>query len=243
MVFKPALNLTEQIADGLAQQIIHGQLRGLDRIQELKIAKDLAVSRGSVREALLILERRHLIEIVPRRGAVVNAIGREDAIALVELLAAAERYWFLGVISAHKNNSLQTISNVQPSIEGMEAAARHNSVFDLVVCRGEYYLAMLSGATKYTQAVFECLLPSSQVVLNQLLARGTVDGHDVARYYRALHTALLARDAERLDELLNAFRRRLHRLCSQALTTIPQQALPDSVQRWHARVEVGQELV
>ena len=72
MVFTPSLNITEQIADHLAALIIHGELASRSRIQELKIANELGVSRGSVREALLILERRHLIEIVPCKGAVVN---------------------------------------------------------------------------------------------------------------------------------------------------------------------------
>ena len=72
MSFKPAVSLTEQIADHLGSEIISGKLQPSERIQELKVAKDLGVSRGSVREALLILEGRHLIEIYPRRGAVVS---------------------------------------------------------------------------------------------------------------------------------------------------------------------------
>ena len=74
-MFKPALNITEQIADHLGEQIIVGEIASGTRIQEVKIAKALKVSRGSVREALLILERRHLITIVPRKGASVNETG------------------------------------------------------------------------------------------------------------------------------------------------------------------------
>ena len=72
MGFKPAASLTEQIANHLSDEIINGRLAPLERIQELKVAKDLGVSRGSVREALLIVEGRHLIDIIPRRGAVVS---------------------------------------------------------------------------------------------------------------------------------------------------------------------------
>ena len=74
MSFKPAASLTEQIANHLSDEIITGRLAPLERIQELKVAKDLGVSRGSVREALLIVEGRHLIDIIPRRGAVVSGL-------------------------------------------------------------------------------------------------------------------------------------------------------------------------
>lgn len=74
MRFQAPESLSEQIAQHLGQQIITGTMRPGERIQELKVAGDLDVSRGSVREALLILERRHLIRIFPRKGAVVSAL-------------------------------------------------------------------------------------------------------------------------------------------------------------------------
>ena len=74
MDFKPAVSLTQQIANHLSDAIISGRLAPLERIQEQRVAKDLGVSRGSVREALLIVEGRHLIDIVPRRGAVVSGL-------------------------------------------------------------------------------------------------------------------------------------------------------------------------
>ena len=74
MRFQAPESLSEQIAQHLGQQIITGMMRPGERIQELKVAGDLDVSRGSVREALLILERRHLIHIYPRKGAVVSAL-------------------------------------------------------------------------------------------------------------------------------------------------------------------------
>ena len=74
MSFKPNDSLTEQIARFLGKQIIGGDMQPGERIQELRIAAELNVSRGSVREALLILQRRHLVDIYPRRGAIVASI-------------------------------------------------------------------------------------------------------------------------------------------------------------------------
>lgn len=85
MSFKAQESLSEQIAQHLANQIIRGESLAGDRIQELRIASELEVSRGSVREALLILERRHLIDVLPRRGAVVKEMSESHVRSLYEL--------------------------------------------------------------------------------------------------------------------------------------------------------------
>jgi DNA-binding GntR family transcriptional regulator len=86
MHFEPAASLTEKIADHLGSEIISGRLRPKARIQELKVASELGVSRGSVREALLILERRYLVEILPRRGAMVSSLESEELANCSELV-------------------------------------------------------------------------------------------------------------------------------------------------------------
>ena len=54
MTFKAAESLAEQIARHVGRQIVTGDLVEGERIQELRIASELNVSRGSVREALLL---------------------------------------------------------------------------------------------------------------------------------------------------------------------------------------------
>jgi len=85
MSFKAPESLAEQIAQHLGDQIITGKMASKERIQELKVANDLEVSRGSVREALLILESRHLIDILPRRGAMVAEMNKANVKALYEI--------------------------------------------------------------------------------------------------------------------------------------------------------------
>ena len=86
MSFKAKESLSEQIAQHLAKQIIHGDMLAGDRIQELRVAGELDVSRGSVREALLILQRRQLIDILPRRGAVVKEMSEAHVRSLYEVM-------------------------------------------------------------------------------------------------------------------------------------------------------------
>ena len=80
-------SLSEQIAKHISEQIISGELVEGERIQELRIAKELDVSRGSVREALLLLARTHLIEIYPRRGAIVSEMSAQQVRSLFDTSA------------------------------------------------------------------------------------------------------------------------------------------------------------
>ena len=84
MNLEEADSLSEQIAKYISEQIISGELVEGERIQELRIAKELDVSRGSVREALLLLERTYLIEIFPRRGAIVSEMSAQQVKALFD---------------------------------------------------------------------------------------------------------------------------------------------------------------
>lgn len=83
--FRAVNGLSEQIASHLETQIVAGELRSGQRIQESKVVQELAVSRGPVREALLILSRRRLIQLFPRRGAIVMPLNA----ALVRSLSQA----------------------------------------------------------------------------------------------------------------------------------------------------------
>jgi len=78
-------SLAEKIANHIGEMIIRGQLQSGERIQEQRIAASLNVSRGSLREAFLLLERRYLIDLPPRRGAVVSVIDGKKAADLYEM--------------------------------------------------------------------------------------------------------------------------------------------------------------
>ncbi|MFK8015737.1 MAG: GntR family transcriptional regulator [Gammaproteobacteria bacterium] len=84
----------EQIADHLQTRIVTGDMAAGERIAEARVTEALGVSRGPVREALRVLAARHLVEVMPRRGARVSRFGPTDVrglydmqIALLTLLA------------------------------------------------------------------------------------------------------------------------------------------------------------
>lgn len=67
-----AASLRHLVYERIEQMIIRGQLRPGDRMPETELAQTLGVSRGPIREALLLLERDGWVEVKPRHGAMVR---------------------------------------------------------------------------------------------------------------------------------------------------------------------------
>ncbi len=71
-------SLPEQVADRLMQSIQTGVLQPGERLKEETLSDRFAVSRTTVREAISTLERRGVIERVPRFGARVREIRADE---------------------------------------------------------------------------------------------------------------------------------------------------------------------
>lgn len=80
----------------LREAILEGALKGGEQLVETELKGQFGISRSPIREALRDLEKRGLVEIVPRKGAFVRAISSRDVKenfpvrAVLEGLAAKE---------------------------------------------------------------------------------------------------------------------------------------------------------
>lgn len=77
--------LAEEIVRHVRAQILSGELKPGQKIDQDAIADELDVSRSPVREALVILGQEGLVDVTPRRGAFVASITREDVIDHYEM--------------------------------------------------------------------------------------------------------------------------------------------------------------
>jgi DNA-binding GntR family transcriptional regulator len=84
------LPLSVMIADELRRAILTGHYSVGERLVEERISDELHVSRIPVREALRMLGTEGLIELRPRRGAVVAALTRPAAREMIEVRATLE---------------------------------------------------------------------------------------------------------------------------------------------------------
>ena len=77
-------SLRIRVFNAIENAILNGEYKDGDSLNELKISKELGVSRTPVREALKMLEQEHLIEDCGK-GMKVLGITLEDAIQADEV--------------------------------------------------------------------------------------------------------------------------------------------------------------
>lgn len=84
------LPLRDVVFNTLRQAILRGELKPGERLMEIQLAQRLGVSRTPVREAIRKLELEGLVLMIPRRGAEVAQITRQDLEDVLEVRAALE---------------------------------------------------------------------------------------------------------------------------------------------------------
>ncbi len=95
MDFKPSV-LAEQVSRILTEAILEGTLIGGDQLIEAELQKQFEISRSPLREAFRSLEKKGLVDLIPRKGTFVKRVTRKDVEenfpvrAVLEGLAAQE---------------------------------------------------------------------------------------------------------------------------------------------------------
>jgi len=84
--------LKEKIASILMQRIIDGEIKAGDKLKEAHIAKTFGVSQAPVREAIITLVAKGILEHTPNVGTHVKAYTKEESIEIYEAREALELY-------------------------------------------------------------------------------------------------------------------------------------------------------
>jgi DNA-binding GntR family transcriptional regulator len=70
--------LVENLAEALTDAILEGVFKEGDQLTEMVLQKRFNISRTPIRESFRVLEKKGLVEIVPRKGTFVKRISRKD---------------------------------------------------------------------------------------------------------------------------------------------------------------------
>jgi DNA-binding GntR family transcriptional regulator len=84
--------LGDEVAKQLFAAIVAGRVGLGERLSEAAIARELGISRGPIREAQRLLERRGLLVFKPRRGFFLREMTPEQIADLFGLRRVLERY-------------------------------------------------------------------------------------------------------------------------------------------------------
>jgi len=204
MTFKASDSLAEQIARHLADRIVRGELRPGERIQEQKVTQALDVSRGSVREALLILERRHLVAILPRRGAHVSELNAHHVRSLCTLMG--ELYILLGNAVAENWRTEADLAPFLALQRQLQASAQANAIQAFVddsfnVMRAAYPFAN----NPYLRETVENLQPAMNRNYYLALEQRKAVMADYLALFEGLLAAVRAREPASIRQQLEAY--------------------------------------
>jgi DNA-binding GntR family transcriptional regulator len=124
--YKP---LREVVFETLRNAIINGDLTPGQRLMEVQLAEEMGVSRTPIREAIRKLELENLVVMIPRKGAYVATMSKEDVKEILDIRAVLEA---LAAELAAKNADYKDINELKHCVELFTEAVNNNDVDKII---------------------------------------------------------------------------------------------------------------
>lgn len=83
-------SLHEEVAEALRELVLSGELAPGSRLNEMELTARFGISRTPLREAIKVLARDGLVDLLPQRGARVASISLNEMEEMIEVVAALE---------------------------------------------------------------------------------------------------------------------------------------------------------
>jgi DNA-binding GntR family transcriptional regulator len=172
---------TASIAEGLRSAILKGVLKGGDPLRQDAIARQFEVSQVTVRDAFRLLEQEGLIDVVPRKGAVVSALSFDDVAEISELRASLEMRL---IEAAIPHLTADDYAQAEATVTLIENATQAD---DLISLNNRFYQCLYRRARKpRSLAILEKLRLGLEPCLRLLWAR-----HGYKRHSQEDHKQIL----------------------------------------------------
>lgn len=192
-------SLAEDAADRIRTQILSGGFSQGEHLVEAKIAEQLAISRGPVREAFKLLRAEGLLKEEPRRGTFVVSLTAGDVREIYGLRAALEgraaRLLARGRDTAALARLRVLVDEIDVAVAAGDAAAVSRA--DLAFHHG---LCEQCGNSRILE-VFDRYVPTLRALLrlDELVLRSL---SDVSLQHRPFLEAIEAGDEDKASRLL-----------------------------------------
>lgn len=198
---KSPSTLVATIVDQIESLILNGDLKPGTHITERDFAGRLGVSRAPVREALRMLERGRLVEVIPNRGVFVREVSLQQVTDVFEIRAELS-----GIVArqATQNVTPKMVAKLNRLIDDMDRA-RDAEDADLYLALNLNFHKML-----YSLADNRRVSQLDRDLGNELLSyrrRGLASGGGLEfsnLEHKKILSALSRGDAEMLERTLKA---------------------------------------
>jgi len=137
--------LRDNVYEAIRDEILTCRLMPGEELREQDLAARHEVSRQPVRDALLRLEREHLVTVNPRQGYQVNPISISDAQDIFRFRLALEPACAVQAIESATHETLADLDQYR-SIDAEEAFTDYNRRFHSAVARASGNVRMATVA-------------------------------------------------------------------------------------------------
>ena len=189
--------LRDNVYENLRSDILTCRFAPGDDMREQELAERYAVSRQPVREALLRLEREHLVTVQPRQGYRVNPISLADARDLLRFRLALEPACVAEAIVNADDDVLKALNRFRRFSGDREDFIAYNRGFHSA-------LAHASGNRRMATALCDLIGQADRLVRVSL---ANIRGHDPAQLVAeqtALIEAMQRRDRRGASRIIRA---------------------------------------
>ena len=156
-------NLREQIKDVILQRIVEASYPPGSRIVETRVAQELGVSQGPVREALRDLEQLGCVVHEPYRGCSVRAFSADELLEAFPVRAALEA---LAARLAAEQLGDAELAELEQLLERMQVAARRGDAHDQSQANASFHATIVRAARNGTlERQWRMLEPFSRTYL------------------------------------------------------------------------------
>jgi DNA-binding GntR family transcriptional regulator len=186
-----AATISKQVVRALRQQIFSGCLKPGEKVLEAKFAAEMGISRGPVREALLILEQEGLVENSPRKGARVVKITLDDIREIYTLRALLEG---AAVVLFMENKDAVALNELEDALKALSQTAAGRDVIEIAKKNLQFHEVILANCgNKRFMAVWKSLQAQSRM-FSSMTTEYYLEIEDLYQHHVELKEAIYSGD-------------------------------------------------
>ncbi|WDV46188.1 GntR family transcriptional regulator [Clostridiaceae bacterium M8S5] len=153
--------IKEQVYNIVKENILNGNFKPGERLQEKKIAEQLNVSRSPVREVLKELIGEGLLESIPNKSIRVRKLSKKDIIDIYELRYVMEKYALQKTIENLTEDKIKLLDEILDKMEKSYSEGNFNEYCKTDVQLHDQILVMSENKVAYNafKNIFSLMQP------------------------------------------------------------------------------------
>lgn len=193
-------SLREQVTRSLRIQLFTGRLHPGDTFSVPALAEEFGVSATPVREAVLELVQRRLVEVIPSKGYRVVKLSQDEIRETVEVRALLE---LPGTRMAADLATSDELERLREMAVQTVRYAEQGRMEDFVLVDHDFHVAVLEATRNATLVtMIEELRNRARVHIAGFIEEMEDQGVDVAREHVQLIEAMAAQDHDLIDQIV-----------------------------------------